>query len=142
MCTRHLADRVRPPALYIHNTSYHASDAPPQSTNHFSPPSNRPFSASTGCHGNALPLVLVIHEFTAAGMPRPLFTIAIIIRCRIERSIIDIIPGYKARCASNSTRLTTLPGNNTRIQCWKNVGPASKTVGQHYSNIGSVSCVC
>ena len=32
--------------------------------------------------------------------------------------------------------------HNTLIRCWFNVGPASQTLGQHYSNIGSTSLVC
>ena len=30
----------------------------------------------------------------------------------------------------------------TLNQCWFNVGPASKTVGQHQTNIGSTSNAC
>ena len=32
--------------------------------------------------------------------------------------------------------------HNTFSQCWHNVGPASQTVGQHYTSISSVCCVC
>ena len=37
------------------------------------------------------------------------------------------------------------PGNHQRTwnaQCWRNVGPASQTVAQHYASIGSLSRVC
>ena len=39
------------------------------------------------------------------------------------------------------TLLTDSKRHKTLNQCWFNVGPASQTVDEHYTNIDSTSCV-
>ena len=48
-----------------------------------------------------------------------------------------------AVASSFSAPRTCLPNKqDTWIQCWPNVGPTSKTVGQHKANIGYMPLVC